>query len=153
MLVTFRNQRMVSFAPAAVRFLAGEVVQTGTLTTNVAAPCVSEHEALDLRSQAPRREGRETSPSSAARATRSRSAARGSPGSRRAVRPNRRKCVRSSRASRRLEGEISEEALADPRIRSQTATGSAEVETDLEDEETGRVVERVSWKLTFTRKR
>ncbi len=51
------------------------------------------------------------------------------------------------------EGEISEEALADSRVRKQTATGSAEVETDLEDEDTGRVVERVSWKLTFTRKR
>ena len=38
------------------------------------------------------------------------------------------------------EGEISEEALADTRVRKQTATGSAEVETDLEDEDTGRVV-------------
>jgi len=51
------------------------------------------------------------------------------------------------------EGEISEEALADSRVRTQTATGSAEAETDLEGADTGRVVERVSWKLTFTRKR
>jgi hypothetical protein len=51
------------------------------------------------------------------------------------------------------DGEISEEALADSRVRTQTATGSASVETDLGDEETGRVAERVSWKLTFTRKR
>jgi hypothetical protein len=50
------------------------------------------------------------------------------------------------------QGELSEAALANPRIRSQTASGSAEVETDLDAEEVGRVVERVSWRLTFTRR-
>jgi hypothetical protein len=51
------------------------------------------------------------------------------------------------------DGEVSEAVLADPRIRTQTAFATAEVTTDLEDQETGRVVERVSWELTFTRKR
>jgi len=51
------------------------------------------------------------------------------------------------------QGELSEAVLADPRIRTQAAFATAEVTTDLEGEETGRVVERVSWELTFTRKR
>jgi hypothetical protein len=51
------------------------------------------------------------------------------------------------------EGELSEMALMDPRVPGQTAIGSAEVETDLEGAETGRVVERVRWGLTFTRRR
>jgi hypothetical protein len=51
------------------------------------------------------------------------------------------------------QGELSEGALANSRIPSQTAIGSAEVTTDLEDHETGRVVERVRWELTFARKR
>ena len=51
------------------------------------------------------------------------------------------------------QGGLSEAALANSRIPNQTATGSAEVTTDLEDQETGRVVERVRWELTFTRRR
>jgi hypothetical protein len=51
------------------------------------------------------------------------------------------------------QGELSEAALANSRIRIQTAIGTAEVTTDLEDPETGRVVERVRWTLTFTRTR
>ena len=47
------------------------------------------------------------------------------------------------------QGELSA-ALANPRIPSQTATASSEVTTDLEDQETGSVVERVRWELTFT---
>jgi hypothetical protein len=51
------------------------------------------------------------------------------------------------------QGEISEATFADARFPAQTATGTAEITTDLEGTETGRVVERVSWSLTFTRKR
>jgi hypothetical protein len=51
------------------------------------------------------------------------------------------------------QGELSEAALANPRIPNQTAFGSVEVTTDLDGEETGTVVERVRWELTFTRKR
>jgi hypothetical protein len=62
--------------------------------------------------------------------------------------------VRAIRPSLQLaQGELSEAALANARIPSQTAIGSAEVETDLEGQTTGSVVERVSWELTFTRKR
>jgi hypothetical protein len=151
-LVTLRNGRVVSYRPLAVRFLAGEVVQTGSRSTSVRAPCTPS----TTRSNCARR--------------------------RRAVRGLRFGFLRSKRneiSFRRVplpglpagcppeaeqvraihsgleeaEGEISEAALADSRIRTQTATGSAEVETDLEDEAKGRVVERVSWKLTFTRKR
>ena len=38
-------------------------------------------------------------------------------------------------------------------IPAQTAIASAEIETDLEGQEAGRVVEHVRWMLTFTRKR
>jgi hypothetical protein len=51
---------------------------------------------------------------------------------------------------RDAEGEIAEVDLAG--ARSQTAFASAELITDLEGAETGRVVERVSWSLTFTRR-
>ena len=51
------------------------------------------------------------------------------------------------------EGEISEAALRNPRVSSQTATGTVRVTTDLEGDETGRVVERVHWELRFARVR
>jgi hypothetical protein len=51
------------------------------------------------------------------------------------------------------QGELSEAALANSGTPNQTAFGRAEVTTDLEDQETGSVVERVVWELTFTRKR
>ena len=51
------------------------------------------------------------------------------------------------------QGELSEAALANSGTPNQTAFGSAEVTTDLEDQETGSVVERLSWELTFARKR
>jgi hypothetical protein len=56
--------------------------------------------------------------------------------------------VRALRAGlRAAEGGISEVELAGSRP--QTAFASAEVTTDLEAEETGRVVEHVRWSLTF----
>jgi hypothetical protein len=51
------------------------------------------------------------------------------------------------------QGELSEADLADSRTPNQTTFGSAEVTTDLEDEEAGSVVEHIVWELTFTRKR
>jgi hypothetical protein len=48
------------------------------------------------------------------------------------------------------EGEIAEGDLA--RAVSQTALASAELTTDLDGAATGRVVERVSWSLTFDRR-
>jgi hypothetical protein len=49
------------------------------------------------------------------------------------------------------EGEISERALTNPRVARQTAIASADVETDLDEDEEGRVTERVRWTLTFSR--
>ena len=54
---------------------------------------------------------------------------------------------------REAQGELSEATLMNPRYPSQTALATAETETTLDGAETGRVVERVSWQLTFTRKR
>jgi hypothetical protein len=48
------------------------------------------------------------------------------------------------------EGEFAEADLA--RALPQTAFASAELITDLDGAETGRVVERVSWSLTFDRR-
>ena len=50
-------------------------------------------------------------------------------------------------------GEISEAALKSRRVSSQTATGSTRVRTELEGDETGRIVERVHWDLRFARVR
>jgi hypothetical protein len=49
------------------------------------------------------------------------------------------------------EGEISEAELRDPRIRFQTATGTAVETTDFEGDGDGKVVVRVSWQLKFER--
>jgi hypothetical protein len=49
------------------------------------------------------------------------------------------------------EGEISERELTNPRVARQTAIASADVETDLDGDEEGRVTERVRWTLAFTR--
>jgi hypothetical protein len=51
------------------------------------------------------------------------------------------------------QGEISESALMNSRTPSQTAIATATIETDLEGQEAGRVVEHVRWALTFTRRR
>ena len=151
-VVTFRNQRMVSFAPSAVRFLAGEVAQTGSRTTTVKPPCSPStkrstcgrrHRAVKGVRLAFFRSARNEISFRPAGLPR---LAAGCPPESAQVR-----AIHSGLEE--ADGEISEEALADSRIRTQTATGSAAAETDLEGEETGRVVERVSWKLTFTRKR
>ncbi len=151
-VVTFRNNRMVSFAPAAVRFLAGEVVQTGSRTTTVAAPCTPSTK----RSTCARRHRAVKGVRFAFfRSARNEISFRRSrlPGLAAGCPPESAQVRAIQSGLEEAEGEISEEALADSRVRTQTATGSAAAETDLEDEDTGRVVERVSWKLTFTRKR
>jgi hypothetical protein len=66
-------------------------------------------------------------------------------------------CPRESAAVRAIRpglrhaaGEIAEVDLAG--ARSQTAFASAELTTELEGTETGHVVERISWSLTFSRR-
>lgn len=62
--------------------------------------------------------------------------------------------VRAIRAGlQQAQGELSESALMDPRTPIQTAFATAEIETDLDGQERGRVVEHVRWALTFARKR
>jgi hypothetical protein len=60
--------------------------------------------------------------------------------------------VRAERPSLDLaEGDISEADLRNPRVRFQTATGTAVETTDFGGDGDGNVVVRVSWELTFTR--
>jgi hypothetical protein len=151
-LVSFRNKRMVSFAPPAVRFLAGEVVQTGTLTTKVAAPCTPSTKRSTCARRHRAVKGLRFGFFRSARNEISFRPAR-LPGLAAGCPPESAQVRSIQSGLEEADGEISEEALADSRVRTQTATGSASVETDLGDEETGRVAERVSWKLTFTRKR
>lgn len=149
---TLRNGRVVSYAPRAVRFLAGEVVQTGSRTTTVVAPCTPSTTRTNC--------ARRSRPVSGAsfrffRSKRNEISFRRAPlaGLPAGCPPESAEVRAIHSGLDEAEGELSEATLADSRVRTQTAIGSAEVETDLEDQETGRVVERVSWMLTFTRKR
>jgi hypothetical protein len=66
--------------------------------------------------------------------------------------PPQAEAVRTERPSLHLaEGEISERGLFSTRYPAQTGFGSVEETTDFEGDETGRVVVRVSWRLTFRR--
>jgi hypothetical protein len=141
----------VSYVPAAVRFVRIEVAETGRWTDRFEPACSSRNDQGECRRV--RRVVR------GARLAFFRSG-RNKVSFRPARLPDtRNECLRESAAVRALrlglqqaQGELSEASFADPRIRSQTASGSAEVETDLDAEEVGRVVERVSWRLTFTRR-
>ena len=151
-VVTLRNGRVVRYSPMAVRYLGAQVVQTGSRSTTVGAPCTPG-----------------TTRTTCARSSRAVSGVRVRffrskrdqisfrrmplPGLPAGCPPESAEVRAIHSGLEEAEGEISEEALADSRVRKQTAIGSAALETDLEDNETGRVVERVSWKLTFIRKR
>jgi hypothetical protein len=149
-LVTF-GQGRVSYSPAVVRFVAGEVSQSGNRTTTVGAPCtVRTTHARCTRTRRPVsgasfrffRSARNELSFYGARLPEFAPGCLREPSSVRGIRPS----------LQQAQGELSEAALANPRIPSQTAIGSAEVETDLDSQTTGSVVERVSWELTFTRK-
>ena len=150
-IVTLGNGR-VSYSPAAVRFIAVQVAQTGRKTTTVHAPCTER----TTHSRCPRMRRsvggasfgffRSARDEISFRSSRLPEFSMGCPRESsgvRGIRPG----------LQEAQGELSEMALMDPRIPTQTATGSAEIETDLEGQVTGRVVEHVSWALTFTRKR
>jgi hypothetical protein len=49
------------------------------------------------------------------------------------------------------QGELSEAALTDAHVPGQTALASADIDTDFDADEVGRVRERVRWSLTFAR--
>ena len=139
----------VSFSPGAVRFVTAKVAQSGENSTRKESPCGSRTVRERCRSVTRRvggksfrffRSGRNAVsfrpvilPGAAARC------------------PNESASVRSiAPGLRDAQGRISESALA--RGIPQTAFASSEVATDLQGAETGQVVERVNWSLTFARR-
>jgi hypothetical protein len=150
--VAFRDRRVVSYVPSAVRFVAAEVVQTGSTTTTVSGSCTPSTTRTPC--------ARQRRVVSGARFRFFRSA-RNEISFRRARPPELLVgCPRESAEVRGIhsgleeaEGELSEGELANSRTPDQTTFGRAELTTDLEDQETGSVVEHIVWELTFTRKR
>lgn len=149
-IVTFNGGR-VSYPGAVVRYVRVELNQTGSRTATLQAPCKER----TVHSRCPRahrvvsgarfgffRSARNELSFHSARLPELPMAC-----------PPESSSLRAIRASLQIaQGELSEAALMNPRIPSQTAAGSADVETDLDSRETGRVVVHVSWELTFTRK-
>jgi hypothetical protein len=151
-VATFGKGRRVSYSPKVVRYVRIELTQSGNRTSKILPPCTPRttrvlctrvRRALNGARFAFFRSARNEISFRPTRLPGLPSACPGESSGVRAIRPG----------LQDADGEVSEAVLADPRIRTQTAFATAEVTTDLEDQETGRVVERVSWELTFTRKR
>jgi hypothetical protein len=150
-LVTLGNGRVL-YSPSVVRYVRAELSQSGSRTTTVQAPCQTRmthsrcahaQRALSGARFGFFRSARDELSFHPARLPEFPMACPPESSGVRAIRPG----------LQEAQGELSEAALMDPRIPAQTAVGSAEVTTDLEGQETGRVVEHVRWGLTFTRKR
>lgn len=144
------------YSSGVVRFLSGRISQSGTVTTveGGAAGCRRATKRTDCAR--PRR----GLANAAVRFYRSRkdklAFARTSDFAARlsSTCPPQAHAVRTERASLHLAaGEISEQALFNSRYPSQTGFGSTEETTDFEGDETGKVVVRVSWQLTFVQVR
>ena len=147
-VVTLRAGK-ASFSPSAVRFVTAKVTQSGENTTRREARCGSGTDRQRCRRASRRVPNRSLG---FFRSSRNEISFRAAtlPGSGSAC-PGESAAVRANRPSLRdAEGQISEAALAGGA--SQTAFGSSEVTADLEGAETGRVVERVHWSLTFARR-
>ena len=143
------GSRGASLSPSAVRFITVRVTQSGENKTRRDPPCPSgtELEKCPPTKRTLRggsfhffRSGRNEISFRTARLPNAGTLCPSEPASVRAIRPE----------LRHAEGKISEVELA--RGASQTAFGSAAVTTELETGETGSVVERVSWSLSFTRR-
>jgi hypothetical protein len=150
-VVTLGNGR-VSYSPAVVRYVRAELSQSGNRTTSVQAPCTARvthsrcthaRRALSGARFGFFRSARDELSFHSARLPEFSMACPPESSGVRGIRPG----------LQEAQGELLEAVLRDPRIPTQTAIGTAEVTTDLEGQETGRVVERVRWELTFTRKR
>jgi hypothetical protein len=142
----------VSYSPAVVRYVRAELSQSGNRTTSVQAPCTVRmthsrcthvRRAVSGASFGFFRSARDEISFHSARLPEFSMACPPESSGVRGIRPG----------LQEAQGELSEAVLMDRRIPTQTAIGTAEVETDLDGRETGRVVERVRWELTFTRKR
>lgn len=138
-----------SFSPSAVRFVTVRVAQSGENKTRRDPPCPSGTEIetcrpakRTLRGGSFRffRSGRNEISFRTVRLPDAGTLCPREPAAVRTIRPE----------LRDAEGKIAEVELA--RGTSQTAFASATVTTDLEAPEVGRVVERVSWSLSFTRR-
>lgn len=148
--VGFRSGR-AAYAPAFVRLVRVALAQTGSTTTTVGSPCAEK-----------------TTKSRCSRATRSIRATKfkffRSRKDEISFRPSRLPggtgCPRETRDVRALapgledaQGKLSEAALESGKYPAQTAVGSAQTTSELDGAETGTVVERVNWALTFERAR
>jgi hypothetical protein len=150
-IVTLGNGR-VSFSPAVVQYVRAELSQSGNRTMSVRAPCkvrMAHSRCTHARRAVSGarfgffRSARNELSFRSARLPEFSMACPPESSGVRGIRPG----------LQEAQGEISEAVLMDPRIPTQTAVGTAEVTTDLQGQETGQVVEHVSWGLTFTRKR
>jgi hypothetical protein len=147
-VVTLRSGR-ASFSPAAVRFVVVRLTQTGENRTRRAAPCRKGTEREHCRPAKQKVSGGMFRFFRSARNEISFHYAR-LPAAGTSC-PHESAAVRAIRPGLRgAEGEIAEVALAGGR--SQTALASSELTTELEGAETGRVVERISWSLKFSRR-
>jgi hypothetical protein len=148
-VIVSRRSGKVSFSPSAVGFVTARVTQSGEDRTRKEKPCRPDIEHKRCRPvtrrvlRAPFRFFRSAPNGLSFRpATLPRSV--GSC-------PAESEAVQSFRpALRDAEGQISEVALA--RGVPQTAFARSDTTTELEGSETGRVVERVRWSLTFARR-
>jgi hypothetical protein len=146
-VVTLRTGK-ASFSPSSIRFVTARVAQSGENSTRK-EPCGSGTVRERCRPVSRKVGGRSFRFFRSGRNTVSfRSAALPGAGT---TCPNESAAVRSIRPGLRdAQGQISEVALAGGT--GQTAFGSSEVVTDLQGAETGQVVERVNWSLTFARR-
>jgi hypothetical protein len=150
-VVTYRGSS-VSYSPATIRYIAVGITQTGSRSIHIKAPCrertVRTGCARVTRSVGGARLGfyrsrRNEISFHPARLPGLESSCPGESADVRALRPS----------LHDAQGEISESTFSDSRIGAQTSLASSEATTDLEGDESGQVVERVQWALTFARAR
>jgi hypothetical protein len=139
----------ISYAPSEVRFVRTEVSGSGNETTKFKPPCTEPTVHDDCRQS--RSVVRKRSTLKFVRSKRNEVAFR-----RTRLPEAADSCPRQSAAVRSIrpglhqaEGELSEAALTNPRVPAQTALASADVDTDLDSDETGRITVRIRWSLTF----
>src|SRR5215203_2508540 len=148
-VVTSRG-RLVSYAPAVVKFVTVDVTGSGEQTTTYEPPCQQPPEHVACAHTRRHVSG------AAFRFFRSK---RNEISFRRARIPAvSGSCPRQSSTVRAIvpglhqaEGRLSEAELTNPRGAIQTAIAEAVVESDLDGDEEGRATERVRWTLTFGR--
>jgi hypothetical protein len=150
-LVTLGGGR-VSYSPAIVRNVNAGLTQSGSTTKTVGTPCLAQMTHSRCGHQRRALSGARFGFFRSARNEISFHSARLPELTMPCPRES--STVRAIRASlQQAQGELSESALMDPRTPNQTAVASADIETDLDAQEKGRVVEHVQWALTFARKR